>query len=151
MYELMGPLAPLYGEVGNAFPGQNSRSRFGQDGNAQLADGLQMEDVGDAGERENLDEVVRGGEGSDFKGIMIGFIQVNRGDGVKEMEDVGDDDISVMLWTGDNMVRGLVDEDGWTGGDMKVINDPGLFLSGGADCFQDKDQGLKRERGAFYR
>lgn len=101
----MGPLAPLYGEVGTAFCGQKSRSRFGQDGKAQLADGLQTEDAGEAGERENFDEVVRGGEGSDFKGMLIGFTPENRGEGVKETEDVGEDDIFfylVTLWAKDD-------------------------------------------------
>lgn len=99
----MGPLAPLYGEVGNAFCGQNSTSRFGHDGNAQLADGLQAEDVGEVGEMENLDDVVRGGEGSDFKGILMGFTSEKRGEGVVETEEVGEGDISVMLWAEDNM------------------------------------------------
>lgn len=103
MYELMGPLAPLYGEVGNAFCGQKSTSRFGHDGKAQLADGLQVEDVGEAGERENLDDVVRGGEGSDFKGILMGFTPENGGEGVNETEEVGEGDISVRLWAEHNM------------------------------------------------
>lgn len=104
MYELMEPLAPVYGEVGKAFPGEHSESRFGQDGKAQLPEGLQMGDMGEAGERENLDEVVRGGEGSDFKGILIGFTHAKRGEGVKEMVEVGEGDMSLMLWS-DNMVE----------------------------------------------
>ena len=123
----MGPLAPLYGDVGTALCGQNSRSRFGHDGKAQLADGLQVEDAGEAGERENLDEVVRGGEGSDFKGILIGFTPVDRGEGVKETEEDGDDDISVRRCAEGNMdedlmerrdegytrAQGLSQEEGW--------------------------------------
>lgn len=71
---------------------------MGQEGKAQLADGLQIEDAGEADERENLDEVVRGGDGSDFKGIRIGLPRASGGDGVKEMVDVGEGDMSVTLW-----------------------------------------------------
>ena len=111
----MGPLAPLYGEVGNAFCGQNRTSRYGHDGNAQLADGLHVEDEGEAGEMENLDEVVRGGEGCDFKGILMGFIPEHRGEGVNEMEEVGERDISVMLWAEDNMDENSTKRDGCEG------------------------------------
>ena len=93
----MGPLAPLYGDVGKVLPGEKSTSRSGHDGKAQLADGLQMGELGETDERENLDDVVRGGDGSDFKGIRIGFPAVQRGDGVKERVDVGEGDMSVVL------------------------------------------------------
>lgn len=118
----MGPLAPLYGEVGNAFCGQNNKSRLGHDGKAQLADGLHIDDVGEAGERENLDDVVRGGDGSDFKGIRMGFTPEKRGEGVNETEEVGDGDISVTLWAEDNM------DERSTEGDVKLIHQPRPFL-----------------------
>lgn len=104
MYELMEPLAPVYGEVGKVFPVEPSESRFGQDGKAQLPEGLQTGDMDEAGESENFDEVVRGGDGSDFKGILIGFPPAKRGEGVKEMVEVGEGDMSVMVWS-DNMME----------------------------------------------
>lgn len=70
---------------------------MGQDGKAQLADGLQMEEMGEAGERENLDEVVEGGEGSDFREIRMGLIQAKGGEGDEAVEKVGEVD---------NMVKG---------------------------------------------
>jgi hypothetical protein len=75
---------------------------LGQDGNAQLAEGLQMADIGDAGEREKMDEVVEGGDGNDFKGIRIGFTHANGGEGVDEVEEVGEGDMALMWWV-DNM------------------------------------------------
>lgn len=56
-----------------------------------------MEELGEAGERENFDDVVRGGEGSDFKGILMGFTPACRGDGVDETEELGEADIVAVI------------------------------------------------------
>lgn len=95
------------------------KSRLGQEGYAHVADGLQMGKMGVAGERENLDEVVDGGESADFKGMLMGFAKADRGEGTDDVEDEGESDKSLPLSSdsirslekGEAMVRAECEEE----------------------------------------
>ena len=62
-----------------------------------MAERLQAGKMGVAGEREKEDEVVEGGESVDFKGILMGFMKEDCGDGTDDVEEVGDSDTSLLL------------------------------------------------------
>lgn len=73
------------------------KSRFGQEGYAQVAERLQAGKMGVAGEREKEDEVVDGGESVDFKGMLMGFMKEDCSDGTDDVEEVGESDTSLLL------------------------------------------------------
>lgn len=83
------------------------KSRFGHEGYAQVAEGLQMGKMGVAGERAKVDEVVDGGERADFKGMLIGLAKPDCSDGMDDVEDEGESDMSSLLSSesGEPMVR----------------------------------------------
>lgn len=96
MYELAPLLLLPYGERFGEV--EESTSRLGQEGYAQLAEGLQIGPIGAAGEREDVEEVVDGGESSDFRGICMGFANANRSDGMEDVDDEGDNEL--LLYSG---------------------------------------------------
>lgn len=71
---------------------------MGHEGYAQLAEGLQIGTIGATGEREGVEEVVDGGESSDFRGICMGFAKANCSDGMEDVEDEGDNEL--LLYSG---------------------------------------------------
>ena len=68
-------------------------SRLGHEGYAQLAEGLQMGMTGATGERDEVEEVVDGGESRDLSVMCKGFAKANRGDVMDSVEDEGDSDL----------------------------------------------------------
>lgn len=97
------------------------KSRLGQEGYAQVAEGLQMGTMGVAGEREKVDEVVDGGESVDLDEILTGFAKADSGDGTDGVEDKDDGDKSRSLspesrWSLENvaaMVKAECGEERW--------------------------------------
>lgn len=72
---------------------EDRTSRFGHEGYAQLAEGLQISSVGAGGERDEVDEVIEGGDGTDLSGIRMGFASVQDNDDVDDVEDAGDSEL----------------------------------------------------------
>lgn len=88
----------MFGEV------EDRTSRFGQEGYAQLAEGLQIGTTGSTGEREDVEEVLEGGESGDFRGIRMGSAKANCGDGIDDVEDEGDNEL--LLYSGNILFVG---------------------------------------------
>lgn len=70
--------------------------RFGHEGYAQPKDGLDKSNGGEAGEREELDEVVDGGEAGDFSAIQMGFAKADIGER-DAVDDEGESELSLLL------------------------------------------------------
>lgn len=62
-----------------------------------MAETLQLGNKGVSGESEKVDDVVDGCEGRDFKGMPMGFIKANCGDGTDEVDDEGESDMPLLL------------------------------------------------------
>lgn len=90
--ELAEPLRQLYGDVVEDV--DERKSRFGQEGYAQVAEGLQMGKMGVSGERQKVEEVVDGGESVDFEGMLMGLAKGDRGDGVEDKDEI---EMSLLL------------------------------------------------------
>ena len=70
--------------------------RFGHDGYAQVADALQRNSRGVAGDSEISDEVSDGGDTGDFKGMLIGLANADREES-DEVDDEGESDALLLL------------------------------------------------------
>ncbi len=70
--------------------------RFGHDGYAQLADGVESSNRGVMGESDISDEVSDGGETDDFDGMPMGLA---KGDNKlsDELDDDGESDASLLV------------------------------------------------------
>ena len=60
-----------------------------------MAERLQIGNRDASGESENVDDVVDGCEGRDFKGMPMGFTKANCGDGMDDVDDEGEGEMSL--------------------------------------------------------
>lgn len=70
--------------------------RFGHDGYAQIADGVESNNRGVAGESEISDEVSDAGETDDFDGMPMGLAKADK-EVSDELNDDGESDASLLL------------------------------------------------------
>lgn len=114
----------MFGDV----EGEDRTSRFGHEGYAQLAEGLQISSVGAGGDRDEVDEVIEGGDGTDLSGIAMGFASARDGDGVDDVEEAGDSELllysasifSCVVGWGERKVAGA--------GNVGVLGQSYIFL-----------------------
>lgn len=91
-------------------------SRAGHDGYAQMADGLLIGKMGDAGEMEKGDEVVEGGERVDFELMCTGLANACCGEKADDVEqEEGETDkslpLSLSLWSAARLICNLEKDD----------------------------------------